>query len=131
MSTSYESVIDSYAWIEYFRGSALGEKAREFIERGSAATSTLTLAELQEKYLREKWDSFEIDSKFIMTKTTTVPVDRKISLLAGQINSQNKKKIKGWGMSDSIILATARVSSAKILTGDLHFKSISEAIMIQ
>lgn len=128
---SYESVIDSFAWIEYFRGTALGERAREFIDRGSAATSTITLAELQEKYLRERWDSFDIDSRFIMTKTTIVPVDRKISFLAGQINSQNKRKIKDWGMSDSIILATARVSSAKVLTGDPHFKSVSEAVMIQ
>lgn len=127
---SYESVVDSYAWIEYFKGSSSGEKARDFIEQGSAATCTITLAELYEKYLREKWDSFEADSKFIMTKTTIVPLDRKISLLAGHINSQNRKRIKGWGMADSIVLATARTTSAKVITGDLHFKTISEAVMI-
>ena len=130
MSTNYEFVIDSYAWIEYFRGTSSGERAREFIEQGSAATSTITLAELQEKYLREKWDSFETDLKFITTKTTLVPVDRKISLLAGQINHQNKKKVKDWGMADSIILATARISSAKVVTGDTHFKDVPEATVI-
>ena len=131
MPTNFESVIDSYAWIEYFRGTSSGERAREFIESGSAATSPITLAELQEKYLREKWDSFETDLGFITTKTTLVPVDKKISLLAGKINHQNKKRIKDWGMADSIILATAKISSAKVVTGDTHFKDIPEAIMIQ
>ena len=130
MSTNYESVIDSYAWIEYFRGTSSGERAREFIEKGSAATSALSLAELQDKYLREKWEYFELDLKFITTKTTLVLADRKIALLAGHINYQNKKKKKDWGMADSIILATAKVSSAKVVTGDPHFNGISEAIMI-
>jgi len=130
MSTNYEFVIDSYAWIEYFRGTSSGERAREFVEGGSAATSAITLAELQEKYLREKWNSFENDLKFITTKTTVISVNAKISILAGQINHQNKRKVKDWGMADSIILSTARISSAKVVTGDDHFKDVSEAIMI-
>ena len=129
--TNYETVIDSYAWIEYFRGSSSGERARDFIEKGSAATSVISLAELQEKYLREKWASFETDVGFITTKTTLVPLDRKISILAGQINFQNKRRKKDWGMADSIILSTARIASAKVITGDPHFeKDIPEAIMI-
>ncbi|MGI0081665.1 MAG: PIN domain-containing protein [Nitrososphaerales archaeon] len=131
MFTNYETVIDSYAWIEYFKGSSSGEKARNFIEKGSAATSVISLAELQEKYLREKWPSFEIDVRFITTKTALVPLDRTISILAGQINFQTKRKKKDWGMADSIILSTARVASAKVLTGDPHFeKDVPEAIMI-
>jgi predicted nucleic acid-binding protein len=129
--TSYEAVIDSYAWIEYFRGSSSGEKAKEYIESGSAATSAITLAELQEKYLREKWDSMEPDLKFITTRTSLVTIDQKISLLAGRINYENKRKInKNWGMADSIVLATARTFSAKVVTGDPHFKDLNDAIMI-
>lgn len=130
MSMNYETVIDSYAWIEYFKGSSSGVKARGFIEKGSAATSSISLAELQEKYLREKWDSFDTDVKFITTKTTLVSLDRKISILAGQINFQSKKRKKDWGMADSIILSTARIGSAKVVTGDSHFKDVPEAIMI-
>ena len=130
MATNYDSVIDSYAWIEYFRGTASGEKARQFIEKGSAATSAITLAELQEKYLREKWDSFDLDLKFMTTKTTVISVDREISLLGGRINYENKKKKRDWGMVDSIILAIARIFSAKVVTGDPHFRDVSEAIMI-
>lgn len=130
MATNYETVIDSYAWIEYFRGSPSGDKARQFIENGSSATASITLAELQEKYLREKWTTFEMDLRFIATKTSIISIDREISISGGRINFENKKKIKNWGMADSIILATARVLSAKVVTGDPHFKSLKEAIMI-
>ena len=46
---SYEYVIDSFAWVEYFRGTEAGNKVRRYIESDHAATSTLTLAELKEK----------------------------------------------------------------------------------
>ncbi len=130
MVTNYESVIDSYAWIEYFRGSSSGQKAKEFIERGSATTSAITLAELQEKYLREKWDSFELDLKFMTTKTSVIMIDQQISILAGRLNYENKKRIKNWGMADSIVLATARIFTAKVVTGDPHFRDLKDAIMI-
>ena len=50
--------------------------------------------------------------------------------MAGEINFDNKKKIKNWGMSDSIILATAKLLNAKVLTGDKHFRNFN-SVMIQ
>ena len=99
MSMNYETVIDSYAWIEYFKGSSSGVKARGFIEKGSAATSSISLAELQEKYLREKWDSFDTDVKFITTKTTLVSLDRKIldSRRSDKLPEQEEKERLGNG----------------------------------
>jgi predicted nucleic acid-binding protein len=63
-------------------------------------------------------------------KTSLILVDRKISVMAGRINYENKKKIRNWGMADSVILATARKLSAKVLTGDPHFKNIKDAVMV-
>ncbi len=127
---NYDFVIDSYAWIEYFRGSSSGVKARRYIEGGSAATSAITLAELQEKYLREKWQFFQEDSNFITTRTVLIPVDHSIARLAGEINYAQKKTIKDWGIADSVILATARNTSAKVITGDPHFRGVQEAMLI-
>jgi len=127
---NYDYVIDSYAWIEYFRGSASGSKALKYIEESTSATSTITLAELQEKYLREEWGFFQEDLNFITTKTALVPVDRSIALLAGEINHSQKKIKTDWGMADSIILATARSAKAKVITGDPHFKGLPEGIII-
>ena len=127
---SYEYVIDSYAWIEYFRGTPSGRVVRPYAEGEKAATSTLTLAELKEKYLREKWKSFEEDSEFVASRTLITPVDRKIALLAGELNHHRKRSVEDWGMADSIILATARTESAKVVTGDRHFKGLPDAIII-
>ena len=125
----YDCVVDSYAWVEYFRGSTRGARARDHIESRSVATSAITIAEMQEKYLREKWP-FAEDLSFIMTRTTLIPIDRSIALAAGQINYSRKKVQKDWGMADSIVLATAREASAAVLTGDPHFKDLPEAILI-
>jgi len=125
-----EYVIDSYAWIEYFRGTESGKKVRSYVEGGTAATSVLTLAELREKYLREKWSTFDEDVAYITSRTSLTQVDRDVAILAGEINHRRKAEKKGWGMADSLILATARVASAKVVTGDRHFEGLPDAILV-
>jgi predicted nucleic acid-binding protein len=127
---SYEYVVDSYAWIEYFRGSEAGKRARGFIEGGKAATATITVAELREKYTREGWPYFDEDLLFIMSLTTVVNLTKDIAVIAGEINAAMKAKVKRWGMADSITLATAQVAKAKVITGDKHFKGLKQAILI-
>ena len=127
---TYEYVVDSYAWIEYFRGTSAGEAARPYLESDRAATSALTLGELKEKYLREKWSWFERDSAFIVNRTQIVNLDKEIALAAGELNHGRKKVMNGWGMADSVVLATARGASAKVVTGDPHFRDVPEAILI-
>jgi len=128
---SYEYVVDSYAWIEYFRGSRAGEKAKGFIEGGKAATATITVAELREKYTREGWPYFDDDLLFITVSTAIVNLIKDIAVKAGEINAAMKKKVKGWGMADSITLASAQVAKAKVVTGDKHFKGLKQAILIE
>jgi len=128
---SYEYVVDSYAWIEYFRGSKAGKKARGFIEGDKAATATITVAELREKYAREGWPYFDEDLLFITSSTAVVNLTKDIAVKAGEINVAMKVKVKGWGMADSIILATAQVAKAKVVTGDKHFKGLKQAILIE
>ena len=50
-----------------------------------------------------------------MSTTQLVNLDKTISVKAGEVNAAMKKRIKGWGMADSIILATARISDAKVV----------------
>jgi len=127
---SYRFVIDSYAWIEYFRGTNAGGRAKDYIESKEAATSGISVAELKEKYLREGWHYFDADLLFITSVTIMIPVDKAIAILAGEINFERKKRVRNWGMSDSIVLATARKASAKVVTGDPHFKDTRESIFI-
>jgi predicted nucleic acid-binding protein len=121
-------VIDSYGWIEYFRGSEEGKIAKNYIENKNCATASITIAELSEKYKRENKD-FQDDLNFIIGRTKILNLDAEIAVMAGKINFENKKKIKNWGLSDSIILATAQLLNAKVVTGDEHFRDLS-AIML-
>ncbi len=42
-----------------------------------------------------------------------------------------KRRVKGWGLADSIILTLARSADAKVVTGDEHFRSLKEAVLIK
>jgi len=128
---SYKYVVGSYAWIEYFRGSKAGEKARRIIEGGEAATATISLAELREKYAREGWPYFDDDLLFISSSTILVSLTKDIAVRTGEMNVAMKAKVKGWGIADSVILATAQAANAKVLTGDEHFSGIEQAILIE
>lgn len=123
-------VIDSFAWIEYFAGSKAGEFAKRYIESDDSITPTIVIAELSEKYARLKED-FINKLKFIILKSRTVALSEDIAILAGTINVDRKKQVSRWGLADSIILATARLQNASVVTGDEHFRDLDEAIMIK
>lgn len=42
-----------------------------------------------------------------------------------------KKKVAGWGLTDSIVLGTARKKKAKVMTGDEHFLNMPETVFIE
>ena len=41
------------------------------------------------------------------------------------INFERKKKVDGWGMADSIVLATGGRSKARVVAGDPHFRDLT------
>ncbi|MEM0172687.1 MAG: type II toxin-antitoxin system VapC family toxin [Thermofilum sp.] len=134
---SYEYVIDAYAWIEYFRGSKLGEVVKRYIEEENSATPTVVVAELSRKLLKEIERGVEtIEGRrakleFVGNITEIVDLSRNIAELSGEIDVERKNKVKGWGLADSIILATARKANAKVVTGDKHFADLKgEVVMV-
>ena len=62
----------------------------------------------------------------IVEHTTIVVVDAKISISAAEISLRTR-----LAMADSIIKAIAENSQAKIITGDPHFKGLSDVIFIE
>lgn len=118
-------VIDSFAWIEYFLGTAAGHNAKEFIESENGITPTIVIAELAEKYRRERLP-ITADLDFIIAKTRIAPLDIKIAERAGALSHDRKQKVKRWGLADSIVLATSREYGAKLVTGDEHFRDLAD-----
>ena len=118
-------VLDSFAWIEYFNGTSAGEKVQSFLETGFVVTPAIVVAELSEKHKRLNRD-FGPKYDFVKARTSVVPLEEELARAAGELNFERKKRVKGWGMADSIVLATARRSGSRIVTGDPHFRDLTE-----
>jgi len=134
---SYRYVIDAYAWIEYFRASKSGEVAKGYIESEGSATPTIVVSEISRKLLREIGLGNETREgrlkrlEFIRATTQIVDLDFEIAAKAGEIDLEMKKKRRGWGLADSIILCTARVTKGIIITGDEDFRGLEETVLIK
>ncbi|MEM2541458.1 MAG: type II toxin-antitoxin system VapC family toxin [Candidatus Methanomethylicia archaeon] len=132
---NYDFIIDSYAWMEYFIGSKRGNTAKDYIEKRDSATPTIVVAEISRKLLnevlagRETVTGREDKLDFIKTSTLIVDLTEEIARLAGEIDIERRRIVKGWGLADSIILATARRENAKIITGDKHFIDLKNEII--
>jgi len=130
-------VIASYAWIEYFKASAYGEVAKEYIEGSNCVTPTIVVSEISRKLQKEIELGDETSDgrlkrlDFINATSQVVELDFELAVIAGKTDLEMKKKQKGWGLADSIVLCTARGIKGKVVTGDEHFRGLSEVIFIK
>ena len=68
---------------------------------------------------------------FVKGRSSVVEIDASFAEMAGEINFLHKKKIKGWGMLDSMVFAVAKSpkwENSRILTGDPHFEGLANVI---
>lgn len=124
-------VIDTYAWIEYFRGSEEGLKAKGFIDGAfSLFTPSIVVAELSDKYRREEIAEWDSRRKFISVKSRILELDETIADKSGELKHYLRKLHKDAGLADAIVFAHANIINAKILGGDKHLKDLKESIDI-
>jgi predicted nucleic acid-binding protein len=126
-------VIDSFAWIEYFMGSKVGETVKPLIENSEEKlTPTICLAEVYAKTLKvENQEVADKQKAFIKEKSALVFLDESIAVESAKVNVRMKKEIDGWGLADSIVYATATVKKAEVVTGDEHFKKLKNVFFIK
>jgi len=124
-------IIDAYAWIEYLIGSRSGEKVKAILEDegNEIFTCAVTVAEVISKTCREGRD-FEIAYDVLVSDSQVVNADEEISKEAGVLHSEMRKTSRDFGLADAYVLAVARRTKSRILTGDVHFKGVREAILI-
>jgi len=124
-------VIDSYAWIEYLDGTEIGRKVTDIIEENEEIfTSALTVAEVISK-AAHKDKNVKIAYDVLTNNSKIINADAQLSLEAGLIHFEMRKTLKDFGLADAYVLATARKLNAKVLTGDLHFKIVKDAVLIK
>jgi predicted nucleic acid-binding protein len=120
-------LLDSWAWIEYWRGSKHADKAASYIESAEEALiSSINLAEIYVWILRQ-YGQKQADAKksVIARRCFVVNLDPSIAVEAAKI-----KHYRRMALADSIVLATAIKFSAKVVTGDADFEDLREAIFI-
>jgi predicted nucleic acid-binding protein len=124
-------LFDTSAWIEFFQGTERSKKVQESLRIEENFTSIVTFAEVINWCFRNKLES-KISSyiKAIKQGSELIDLDETIVTLAGRLNYERKMIVKDWGMMDSFILATSLVYDLKILTKDLHFKDLSNAVIL-
>ena len=129
-------VYDTYAWIEYFRGSRKGERVRALLRRGGF-TPSIVLAEIARKYMREGYAVDEVRKRllFIETRTRIVPIDTELSLRAAKTYLElyeyaKKNRLRTPSLADAVVYAAALTLGEELVTGDRLFKDLSNVIYI-
>ena len=125
-------MIDAWAWVEYLVGSEFGIKLKEVLDedRSEVYTCAISLAEVISKVAREGRD-VEAAYAMLLSNSQVVNVNEELSKHAGLLHAEMRRTEKDFGLADAYVLATAKKLKSKVLTGDLHFKNVKEAIMIK
>ncbi len=123
-------ILDTSAWIEYFKGSKYGEIVSNYIKENEIITPSVVLLELSYKADKEEWD-FKQYLSFIKFKSEILGINESLLLQFGRLYNEQRKREKNFGFVDAIILMTAIDKKVKILTKDGHFDGLSEAIMLR
>lgn len=109
-------VLDSFAWFEYFSGSAAGKKVQKILESSErVCTPVICLTEIKRKRNREG-KSWQKELAFIEARGRLLPVTKEIALSAGDILEVH--------FADALIYATVLEHKAVLVTGDRHFKGL-------
>lgn len=120
-------LIDSWAWIEYFKDGKCAKKATSSIESEEEAfVSTINLLEVYmwvAKFYSEAIAAEKI--VFIEKRCYVIPLEGDIAISAARLKLKHK-----LGIADAVVLATARKLDAKIVTGDPDFKKIEGVLFI-
>jgi len=86
----------------------------------------IVVSEISDWYAKQNMDSAS-RLEFVKANSIIQEFDFETAKNAGIIKQHIRKKYKNnFGLSDAIILATARSLSAKVVTGDFHFKPLSD-----
>ena len=125
-------VVDAWAWVEYLIGSEFGTKLKEVLDEDSSEvyTCAITLAEVISKVAREGRD-VEAAYTMLLSNSQVINVNEELSKHAGLLHCEMRRSLKDFGLADAYVLATARKLKAKVLTGDMHFKDVKEAVLIR
>ncbi|MBI5392537.1 type II toxin-antitoxin system VapC family toxin [Candidatus Woesearchaeota archaeon] len=120
-------MIDSWAWIEYFKGTQYGRKIIPYLDsEEEIIISSINIAEVYHFLLKNNIKQITAHIEFMTSTAFTVQLTTEIAC-----NAAKNKFEKKLGMADAIVLSTAQYHNAKIITGDNDFKKLEKVIFIE
>jgi predicted nucleic acid-binding protein len=116
-------VVDSSGWLEFFGEGAYSEEfASRLRQPNNVLTPTVALYEVYKWIKRERSEEAALVAVATMKKTQVVDLTEEIALTAADLSLA-----QGLPMADAVMLATARVHDAELLTTDSDFEGIAGA----
>ncbi len=113
-------VVDSSGWLEFLTdGPLAGEYARRLRQPASVITPTIVVYEVYKHTKRLRGEKSAVDAVAAMQKTQLMPLNEELALVAADLSLENKLP-----MADAIILATARLYEAEVITSDADFDGV-------
>lgn len=123
-------LIDSSAWIEYLEGGKSGEKVNKILkENEEIFILSLNIAEVISK-VKRKLMNYELAYESMIKNAKIIDITPRIAKEAGLLHAKIKSKNKSFSLADALIIISAQVLNAKVLTKDAHFKQFEESIII-
>ena len=113
-------VVDSSGWLQFLTDGPLADEyARRLRHPAAVITPTIVIYEVYKHSKRLHGEDGALDSVAAMRKTQVVPLNEELALIAADLSLETKLP-----MADAIILATARMFNAEVITSDADFEGI-------
>ena len=118
-------ILDSFAWIEYLKGSDRGAPVKGYVDGNEPLyTPTICLTEVKGRYLRDGRNPSGA-LEFIAERSFVLPLTQEIALRAADV-----KQSHGLHTVDAVVYATGLQRKAVVVTGDQHFSNLPNVEMI-
>lgn len=124
-------IVDSWAWVEYCIGSKSGLELKSLLNNKNHKFITLecTISELKSYCLRTGYD-FNLLHNVLKKNSLILPVLLSHWLEASEIKHEMRKKIKDFGLIDSILVARQNELKCSVVSGDTHFKGLKNVVYL-
>ncbi|PYQ50812.1 MAG: VapC toxin family PIN domain ribonuclease [Acidobacteria bacterium] len=119
-------VLDSSGWLEFFgEGTYASEFAGRLRQPANVLTPTLALYEVYKWMKRERSEEAALAAVATMKRTHLIALTEQIALTAADLSLAHR-----LAMADAVMLATARLFDAELITTDSDFAGIDGVIYL-